>query len=80
MLKENVRKLLAKYGQNQNDLAQVLGITYQSISIKLNGKSSFTLNELITIASVYGLGPQEIYDTFIKDGVEEAKPSGSNQV
>lgn len=72
MLKDNVRKLLAKYGQTQTDLANILGITYQSISIKLNGKSSFTLNEIILITEVYGLSPQEVYDIFIKDAIERA--------
>ncbi len=73
MLKDKVRKLLAKYGQTQNDLAQLLGVTYQSISIKLNGKSSFTLNEVRTIATIYGLGPQEVYDIFIDD---DSEPTG----
>jgi plasmid maintenance system antidote protein VapI len=69
MLRENIRKLLAKYGQTQSDLAQILGITYQSISIKLNGKSSFTLNEIIRIVQVYGLSAEEVYDIFIKDSI-----------
>lgn len=63
-LRKNVRKLLKSRGQTQNDLAKLLGISYQSVSLKLNNKSSFTHTELFVIITAYKLTPQEVYDTF----------------
>lgn len=63
-LRKNVRKLLKSRGQTQNDLAKLLGISYQSVSLKLNNKSSFTHTELFIIITAYKLTPQEVYDTF----------------
>jgi len=64
MMKEKLRKILAEYGHTQNDLAELLGITYQSISIKLNRKSEFTLAEVFKIVHAYNLTPEQVYDIF----------------
>lgn len=37
-MKHKLRVILEQFGHNQNDLADLLGITYQSVSIKLNRK------------------------------------------
>lgn len=63
-MKEKLKALLAKHGQTQNDLAEILGISYQSVSIKLNNKSEFTLAEVFKIVQVYQLTPEEVYDIF----------------
>lgn len=63
-LKTNVKNLLKSRDQTQNDLANLLGISYQSVSLKLNRKSTFTHNELFVIVTAYKLTPQELYDTF----------------
>lgn len=39
----------------QTDLAKLLGITVQSINMKLNGKRDFSLSEVKTICSHYGI-------------------------
>ena len=78
-MKEKLKRLLAKYGQTQGDLADMLGITYQSVSIKLNGKSEFTLSELFTIVQVFNLTPEEVYDIFfsVDSRFEAIQPSHS---
>jgi DNA-binding XRE family transcriptional regulator len=63
-MKQKVRDLLSKYGQNQNDLAQILGLTYQSVSIKLNGHKDFTQSEIYRIMVLYRLTPEEVVDIF----------------
>lgn len=69
-LRDNIKKLLKSRGQSQNDLANLLGISYQSVSLKINNKSDFTYSELFVIVNAYELNPQEVYDIFFnKDTV-----------
>lgn len=68
-MKAKLKAVLERYGQTQNDLAELLNITYQSVSIKLNGKSDFTQSEIFKIIHHYNLTPDEVMDIFfnIKD-------------
>ena len=53
----NLRGLMAKYGLTQKDLAEVLGIKKETLSMKINKRTPFTLNEAITILDFFvGLG------------------------
>jgi plasmid maintenance system antidote protein VapI len=61
-----MRLLLNKYGQTQKDLADILGLTYQSVSIKLNGHKDFTQSEIFTIMVMYELTPDEVVDIFFQ--------------
>lgn len=63
-LKANVKNLLKSRDQTQNDLAKLLGISYQSVSLKLNRKSTFTYDEIFVIVTAYKLTPEELYNTF----------------
>jgi plasmid maintenance system antidote protein VapI len=63
-LKEKLKAVLDAHGHTQNDLAELLGISYQSVSIKMNGRSDFTKNEIGRIVHTYGLTPEETYDIF----------------
>lgn len=67
MLKQKIRDMLAKFGHTQTDLAEALGITYQSVSIKLNGKSDFTRSEIYRIMKMYNLTSDQLYDIFFSD-------------
>lgn len=60
-----IKHILERYGHNQNDLAMLLGRTYQSISMKLNGKHDFTLSEVRAISLAYNLTAKEIFEIFI---------------
>jgi DNA-binding XRE family transcriptional regulator len=68
-MKQKMRKLLSKYGQTQKDLADVLGLTYQSVSIKLNGHKDFTQSEIYVIMVIYSLTPDEVIDIFFQKGL-----------
>ena len=55
-----VRAEMARYGITQVRMAELLGITQQSISRKRSGKTPYTLNELEIIAPLFGMTPDEL--------------------
>lgn len=63
-MKHKLRRILERYGHNQNDLAELLNITYQSISIKMNGHKDFTQTEIYKIIQFYELTADEVMDIF----------------
>lgn len=63
-MKHKLRLILDKYGHTQKDLADLLGISYQSVSIKLNGHKDFTQTEIYRIMTVYKLTPEQVIDIF----------------
>jgi transcriptional regulator with XRE-family HTH domain len=63
-MKYRLRAILERYGQTQNDLAEVLGISYQTISMKVNGKKDFTQSEIYTIIYMYKLTKDEVIEIF----------------
>lgn len=63
-MKHKLRAVLDRYGHTQTDLAELLGITYQSVSIKLNGHKDFTQTEIYKIAQFYELTADELMDIF----------------
>lgn len=66
-MKQRLRKVLERYGHNQNNLAELLCVTYQSISIKLNGHNDFTQTEIYKIKKYYNLTAEEIDTIFFND-------------
>ena len=68
-MKRKIKAVLKRFGHTQNDLAELLGVTYQSVSIKLNGHKDFTQTEIFKIMTMYNLTPEEVVDIFfnIKD-------------
>lgn len=63
-MKHKLKAVLERFGQTQNDLSELLGITYQSVSIKLNGHKDFTQTEIYKIINFYGLTADEVMDIF----------------
>lgn len=63
-MKHRLREIMEKFGHTQNDLADLLGITYQSVSIKLNGKKDFTQSEIYNIIQYYELTPDQVINIF----------------
>lgn len=63
-MKHKLREVLERFGHTQNNLAELLGITYQSVSIKLNGKKDFTQSEIFKIIVCYELTPEQVVDIF----------------
>ena len=70
-MKQKIRAILKQYGQTQNDLAELLCITYQALSIKMNGHSDFTQSEIYRIMTVYKLTPEQVVDIFLTIDKEE---------
>lgn len=44
-----LRALMAKHNETQNDMAKLIGNTYQTFGKKLNCKSEFTYDDMIVI-------------------------------
>ena len=61
------RSVMALNGQNQNDGAELLGITPVSVSRKLNGESHFTQDEIMKLASAWELTGELMVDIFFKE-------------
>lgn len=66
-MKEKLRNALKRQGITQNELAEILGLTYQTISIKMNGHKDFTQSEIKAIMIVLGLTPEEVVDIFLSN-------------
>lgn len=45
----NLDKAIHKKRINKTDLAQLLGVTYNTVCAKINGSSTFTLDEALKI-------------------------------
>jgi len=63
-MKYKLKQVLERFGHTQNDLAELLGITYQSLSIKMNGHKDFKQSEIFKIIHYYNLTPEEVMDIF----------------
>ena len=63
-VKNKIRVLLEEYGMTQTDLAEVIGCTYQSVSIKLNGKKDFNRTEIYRMMKCFNLTPEQVVDIF----------------
>lgn len=70
-MKKKLRNALKRQGITQNELAEILGLTYQTISIKMNGHKDFTQSEIRRIKIILALTPEEVCDIFLSDEMEE---------
>lgn len=70
-MKDKIKRLLKQQDVSQNELAELLGLTYQTISIKINGHKDFTLSELKTMKVVFGLTPEMMDYIFFSDDSDE---------
>lgn len=64
MMKNELRSTMAKYGDNNQDLAQALGITSTAFSLKINSKRAFTLKEIQVMKDRYDLSGDDITRIF----------------
>lgn len=56
-----LKSLRARYGDTQQDLADFLGITINTLNFKENGKYKFTLEEAYKISKKYKTPLEEIF-------------------
>lgn len=59
-----LKRVLKDNGISQNELAALLGLTYQTISIKMNGHKDFTQSEIRGIKAILRLTPEQLDDIF----------------
>lgn len=52
---------------NVTTLAQKLGVTRQTLSLKIDGYNDFKLSEICTIKSLYNLSRDELFEIFFKE-------------
>lgn len=58
-----LKSLRARYGDTQQDLADFLGISVNTLNFKENGKYKFTLDEAYKISQRYKTPLEEIFFT-----------------
>ena len=56
----NIRAEIARFGLQQADVAQALGISQQSVSLKIHGKRPLSLDEIEGFARLVGLSPEDL--------------------
>lgn len=54
-IRTTIRSLLAVHGESQRDLARSIGTSFQTLSMRLNGKSRIQLTDLEAIAAHWDL-------------------------
>ena len=64
MIKQELKAVMARYGDRQEDLAAVLGISPPTLSDKINGKTDFWRAEIEVIALRYNLTADDIMRIF----------------
>lgn len=64
------KKIESRYRRN-SDLAKELGISEQSLSAKLNGKVSFSQNEMEKLLELLNIKDREIRNTFFSNNKVE---------
>lgn len=72
-MKEKIKALLKVHGVSQNDLADALGLTYQTISIKVNGHKEFTRDEIMAIKLMFKLTAEQLDYIFFDTNDMKAK-------
>ena len=64
-----LRSVMVLHGDNGVKLARALGISQNSLSKKMTGKSQFTQDEIWRIKKRYGLTPEEVDEIFFTQRV-----------
>ncbi len=60
----NIELIIFRKNLSKKEIAQKLGMTYNTFLLKLNGKASFTLDEAMKLKDVLGstLSIEELFD------------------
>lgn len=66
-MKHRLKEQMDRYGDSQEELAEYLGVTYQTLSKKLNGHGDFSRTEIRKMKDRYSLTAQQIDHIFFTD-------------
>ena len=69
--KKLLRSKLILAEMTDGELAEKLGISRQSVSLKLNGRRPFNSNEISKIAHILQLTPEEVMQIFFDNNVDD---------
>ena len=69
MNKKELRAVMVRYGDKNEDLANALGLCTSSLSEKINGKRSFTQIEIGIIITRYSLTAEDVIRIFFASPV-----------
>ena len=67
--KNELKAMLARNGENQGDLANMLGLTSSGLSVKVNGIVDFKRNEIELMILRYKLSPEDVQRIFFAPNV-----------
>ena len=66
--KQKLRGAMLLHGDTMNDLAEALGIAYQTLSMKMNANGSeFTQGEIAVIRERYKLSDEQVIQIFFEE-------------
>ncbi len=65
-MKEKLLKILEAKGVSQAELAERIGMVYNTFNRKVNGNQQFKSEEMKAIAKELGLTTEEFYDIFVE--------------
>lgn len=71
MIKRELKAVMARFGDRQEDLAAYLHVTRGTLSSKINGNTAFTQPEIEKIALRYELTAEDIQRIFFASTVKE---------
>jgi transcriptional regulator with XRE-family HTH domain len=60
LLRRNVRAEIARAGLQQAEVARALGISQQSVSLKLSGRRPISVDEINAFAHLFGIAPYKL--------------------
>lgn len=69
--KNEFRSMLAKNGDNQGDLANMLGLSSSGLSVKVKGTVDFKRNEIELMILRYNLSPEDVQRIFFAPNVTQ---------
>ena len=71
MIKQELKSVMVKYGDRQEDLAAYLDMAPQTLSAKINGAREFDRPEIEAIALRYNLSAEDIQRIFFTKTVAQ---------
>lgn len=77
--KNELKAVMARFGDKQDDLANVLGLASSGLSMKMTGRVDFRRNEIEMIITRYQLTPDEVRRIFFADSVTQNVPLASTE-